>query len=249
MILHLPNIWVLFTITFGILLSATFILRRQGLHFYTMAKVVRKFNMLDLQFAATEKELVNIISGIYDLPVNDNIKSSIPKSSTVLNKLKEQIWVDFIVFIPAFYSTIFLLCMKLTYKMYSFDQGVFHYISFIFYSFALLQVIALILDTIENIYLLHTIHNVENKKKDVNFKPSPLFPYSGFKLLEVFKWGFALTAAVCAISATLYFWLSGFYSEGSIPYFCIVLVEIILFAVATVISPKVNKHSNISSEY
>jgi hypothetical protein len=47
--------------------------------------------------------------------------------------------------------------------------------------------------------------------------------------MEAIKWGTALTATVCALSAICYFWLTGGYSATSLKYAVITLAEIAAF--------------------
>ncbi len=92
---------------------------------------------------------------------------------------------------------------------------------YIFMFFAFLQVVPWVCDIIENIYLLNKI--TEGVKETGRKKHKALL------LMEVTKWGIALTATVCSLSAICYFWLTGQYSPTSFWYLVLILVEIALF--------------------
>jgi hypothetical protein len=49
--------------------------------------------------------------------------------------------------------------------------------------------------------------------------------------MEYFKWGIALVASVCSITALCYFWLARSYDPASLYYLLIIVAEIILFVV------------------
>jgi hypothetical protein len=225
MVLFIPDTWFWFVTAFGVLLTASIIMSIQSRYFYTMDVVVRKFSMMDLELASTPQELTNIINGIYLLPTNGK---STPRPEKVARSLREQIVIDFILFMPAAYGSIFLLCMKVA-SVY--EDG--HIGQIAFSIFAWLQVVAFILDAIENIYLLQKIKP--------QTKPSSKSTHKAYQLLEVFKWGIALVAAVCVFSQLLYFWVSGLYSEDTLPYVLIMTIEIGAFIVLGVFISKLAK--------
>jgi hypothetical protein len=218
--MEISQTWPLFCLLFGVLLLATFIMKVLSWRFYTMDVVVRKFSIVDLEFAATPEELVTIINGIYLLPPPDE-QGVVPDCRRVERALKAQIWVDYFLFMPAAFGSIFLLCMKVAEKMEQSDQFV---LSVVFWVLAWLQFFGFVLDGIENAYLL--------RKIKPGSRPSTPGVHLAFQWLEVLKWGSALVAAVCAVSAILYFWLSGFYSSRSTQYLWVVLLEFAVFVVA-----------------
>ncbi len=71
--------------------------------------------------------------------------------------------------------------------------------------------------------------------------------HHAFRNLEAYKWGIALTGAACAVSAALYFWLSGQYSEKSVFYLWILVTGIIFFIISILIVSK--KAKNIIQNY
>jgi len=215
------------------MLLAAFIMTWQSQYFYTNNQVVIKFNILDLQFAASAKKLVTIINGIYELPPPDK-KSSVPESKKVIKALRGHLWVGFFLFMPAAYGSIFLMCMKLAHKMYFFDHAGFRYISFVFSFLAWLQIVAFLLNAVENIYLLGKIKSTS--------MASSRKVHHAFRYLEAYKWGIALTGAACAVSAALYFWLSGQYSSQSVFYLWVLITAVSLFIISLIaVSKKAKK--------
>jgi hypothetical protein len=211
--------WNYFCIFFGAMLLISFIMSFQSTNFYTMHVVIRKFNIIDLEFPANARELVTLIRGIFLLPAKLSRKS--------LHALRKQLYLDFL-FMPALYGSIFILCMKVSSKMSSFGHGLFAVLAWA-------QCIAWLCDIIEDIYLL--------KKIRPRTKVSKPAVHMAYMALEICKWGIALTASVCSIAAMFYFWLVGRYSGHSIPYLLIVAAEIIVFLIAKKITSKSEKEN------
>jgi hypothetical protein len=209
--------WIYFCIFFGAMLLICFIMSFQSTNFYTMHMVVKKFNIIDLEFPATALELVTLIKGIFLLPVELSKKS--------LHALRQQLYLDFL-FMPALYGSIFLLCMKVSLKMSSFGHRLFAILAW-------LQCIAWLCDIIENIYLLNKIQPQPKQSKPA--------VHVAYLVLEICKWGIALTASVCSIAAMFYFWLVGRYSDHSIQYLLIIAAEIIVIFIAKKITTKSEK--------
>ncbi len=204
----LPNFdnWFLFTVFFSLLLIVLFIMMKQSQHFYTKDPIVRKFSIMELEVPATPKELKNLIKGLYELSPKEAEKSV----AALLSQLK----LDFL-FMPLAYGSIFLLSWRVANKM----QLNFGY--YIFIGFAFLQIVPWVFDIIENVYLINKI------KRDV--KETDEKKHKQYLLMEAAKWGIALTATVCSISAVCYFWLTGNYSSTSFWYLLIFLTETIIF--------------------
>lgn len=199
--------WLDFSIAFGVMLLLTFIMGLQSSNFYTNHVVVRKFSMLDLEFPASRLELVNYIKGIFLLPAD--------LSQKTLRSLKGQLYIDFLFMIAA-YGSVFILCMKVSMKMNSFGIWVFA-------TMAWLQIIALVCDIIENIYLLKKI------------KPEPRIStestYRAIKKLEYCKWIIPLGATVSCLAIMAYLWLLGDYSYNSTEYAVLIIAELAVFFV------------------
>ncbi|MDP4262141.1 MAG: hypothetical protein Q8941_06385 [Bacteroidota bacterium] len=210
--------WPWFCAVFGLLLVITFMMSLQSAHFYTKDNVIYKFSIIDLELPSTPTELVNLIKGLYKLPE--------PLSKKAVSALKGQLYIDFL-FMPCAYGALFLLCMRVSEKMQPAIGAD------IFLVLAWLQGIAWLCDIIENIYLL--------RKIDPNPVLSSHSVHKAYLYMEALKWGIALTAAICAVSIICYFWLSGFYSAGSLRYAGIMAGEIILFLIASMIFLKKNK--------
>jgi hypothetical protein len=180
----------------------------QGKYFLTKDVILRTFNILDLQFASTSQEIVNIIQGIYLLPP--------AKSRKVMNALRAQLYVDFL-FMPAIYGGIFLLCMQVARKM-SLEFG-----ENFFAALAWLQIVSLLCDVFENVYLLNKLHP--------HLKVSATRTHKIFQCVVAIKWGVSLFASVCSIAALFFFWLAGRYSVSTLPYLLVICVELGLFVV------------------
>ena len=202
--LLLENGWLILCFLVGLLLVTRLIMRRQSQHFCTLDVVVRKFSITDLQFAASPREVTNIINGIYALPSEQSEKT--------LRSLRTHLIVDF-VFMPGIYGAIFFACFKTSEKMLSFGEQVFIWL-------ALLQAIAWVLDIVENSYLL--------KKIKPSVVPSSQQMHKTYQWMEVVKWGIALTGAVCSVSALLYFWLIGNYKIESLSYLVVLAIEVVI---------------------
>ncbi len=206
---YITSNWMWFCIAFGMVLVKSFMMRIQSMNFYTQDVVIRRFSIMDLVFPASPLEVVLLIKGIYGLPVKRRKKT--------LQSLKAQLYIDFL-FMPAVYGTIFLACMKVSLVMKSFSGQE------LFADLAWIQILPFICDILENIYLLNKI--------SPNIAPSKQAVHKAFHLLEIIKWGIALTGAICAIAAIVYLWLTGRYSLHSLNYLLILAIEIILFFVA-----------------
>ncbi|HEV2832384.1 MAG TPA: hypothetical protein VGW31_10440 [Hanamia sp.] len=197
--------WMSFCIVFGAMLLLNYLMSFQSKNFYTKHVVIRKFSMLDLEFPASPAELVIYIKGIFQLP------GGLAKKT--LNALRGQLYFDFI-FMLVMYSSIFILCMKVSMKLTSFGHGLFAF-------FAWLLFIPLLCNIVENIYLLNKI-----RPEPVVSKPAV---HKSYQIIQMGKWVIALTAVVCSLAAIFYFWLIGRYSYDSLNYLVIIVAEIIIF--------------------
>jgi hypothetical protein len=203
---HIVDGWIYFCIALAIMMLTSIIMERQSRSFYTRDGALRKFSIMDLQLPASAQELANLIKGIYLLPQEMKEKS--------LRTLKGQLIIDFL-FMPATYGAIFLLCMKVSWKMTgNIGQQIFAILAWA-------QIIAFIFDIIENIYLLGKI------KPDVRASSKSI--HSGYQKIVTLKWALALSATICSLSGIVYFWLVGRYSINSLQYLLIILGEIIVF--------------------
>ncbi len=217
MSLFLAHHWLWLCIATGFVLLLSFVMSRLGNHFYTFDVVVRKFGILDLEFAASAAEIVNIIKGIYLL-------SDKEVSKKALGSLKAQLYVDF-AYMPFAYGAIALLCTGVAGKITAAAGNIFG-------TLAMLQAVAWLLDIIENIYLLQKI------KQTVT--PSTPAVHKAFQMIGVAKWGLALTALVSSLSAILYFWLTGRYTPANLIYALLIIIEMIGFAIAVKLSARKN---------
>ena len=213
MLIH-TDYWTLLCITFGLMLLFTFIMSILSLRFYTHDVVDKKFNIMDLELAATAMELQNLIKGLYKLPQ--------PKSNKAIWALRGHLYIDFLL-MPCAYGSIFILCSLVSTKMQS-DIG-----RNIFLALAWLQLISWIFDIIENIFLLWKINPNPVSKTDLARKKHLDSVHKAFLIMVFLKWGIALTALICAIATISYFWLAGFYSLHTLSYLLIIIGETLLF--------------------
>lgn len=209
MFTHITSNWSLFCILFGGMLLLTFIMRLQSVHFYTRDVVVRKFSIMELELPSTPKELANLVKGLYRLPEEQSMQA--------VRALKSQLYTDFL-FMPFAYGTVLLFCLHAARKMNtSIGTGLFIILAF-------LQLLAWLLDIIENIYLLGKIKPAAEESVPAVHK--------AYLIMECCKWGIALGSTICAVAAFFYFWLIGNYNFGSLIYPLILFGEIILFVLA-----------------
>ncbi len=205
--IHIANGWVLFCISFGLMLATTFIMSRLSRHFYTLDVGVRRFSIMDIEWPASPIEFRNLVAGMFQLPE--------PKRAKAISSFKKHLMIDFL-FMPAVYGSIFLLCMKISLKMSTFGTGFFAFLAWA-------QIVAFLLDIIENIFLF--------KKLKPDLQAFSKSTYKAMQLLEIIKWGLPLFSVICAFSAVLYFWLNGLYDKQSLTYAVVIFVEIALFMV------------------
>ncbi len=204
---QLINFQNLFAVAFGLMLFTTFIMGFFSRDFYTQDVVKKKFSIMDLEIPATQKELANVIRGLYKLPRPEAVKA--------IKALRWHLYIDFL-FMPVAYGAIFLLCMLVSGKMMTY--GI-----YVYSGLAWLQIVPWVCDIIENIYLLSKIR-----------PHSPLSTpgiHKAYLIMEGFKWGIAAAGVIGAISAVCYFWLSTDYETGSLHYLLIIIAEIISFLI------------------
>lgn len=204
------NSWMCFVILVGIALFTSIVMSILARKFRTHYGVTRKFSIMDLEFPSSRRDYHKIINGIYRLP----------DSAKILSALRGNLLVDFL-FMPAIYGLIFILCMNVSTKMES-DWG-----EFGFQLFAWLQLLAWLLDIIENIYMLGHLKEV---KMDQTFVDAPL---RGFKYMVHTKWIIALLGGICSSMVLLCFWLEGEYDQTNLKYLVYLVVEILVALVLT----------------
>jgi hypothetical protein len=192
----IPHTGLYFGIAFAVMLLATWLMGRQGRFFFTKDPIRRKFSILEMEFPAKSYDLENLINGIYMLP-GDAVKT--------IRALRAQFLLDYLLFIPAAYGGVFILCMHLAGDMQT-AMGRYWFIGL-----AWAQVIAFILDYIENTYYWIMI----GKRNLPIPKPTPFGPveksrsFKIMRVLEIIKWGLPLLGFICCVSLLACFWLSG----------------------------------------
>ncbi|HEY0272625.1 MAG TPA: hypothetical protein VGC22_05525 [Chitinophaga sp.] len=203
--------WAFFCITWTVMLVTLLIMNQQARHFYTLDVVLRKFSIFQLEFPASPQELSILIKGIYALPP-DTCKRS-------LRALKGQLYTDFF-YMFGVYGSIHVLCHEL-----AMHAGGVAFTVFIFLSLG--QFLAWACDIVENIYLLQKINN-----KGAASSPGV---HRAYQVLEIVKWGLALTGATLAISTLSYDWLTGQYQLASLPALGVVVLLTMAYAIAAVL--------------
>lgn len=209
------NAWFHFCIAFGGMLLASFIMGRLSNRFYTMDPLKKKVSMLALEFPAKETEVSNILKGIFLLDEEDR-KASI-------SSFRWQIILDFLLFMPCAYGSIFILCNTIAPTLRPTGQNVFMILAYA-------QILCFVLDGIENIYLWSNLKPNAKEASKLTFKL--------MQLLEVLKWGLALIGCVGGLSVICFYWLSGNYNSGSLVYILIFFLEIVVFLMLSKIKTK-----------
>ena len=207
--------WPIFCIIFGVILLLAFMMHLQSNQFYTLDVVKRKFSRIELELPSTPAQIVIIIKGLYQLPAQD--------AATTIRALKAHLKIDFIV-MPLVYGAIGLLCWRVA------NKAAIPLVVNFFMAITYLQVLAWLCDVIENIYLLNKI------KPSVTASSAAV--HKAYVIMEWVKWGIVLIGTTSAIATICYFWLTGNYQSQTLIYVLIVLVEIIIFILATQFSNK-----------
>lgn len=209
------NAWFLFCLAFGGMLLATFIMGRLSNRFYTMDPLKKRVSMLSLEFPAKETEVSNTLKGIFLLEEVDKRAS--------LSSFRWQIILDFLLFMPCAYGSIFILCSTVATTLRPTGADIFMILAYA-------QILCFVLDAIENIYLW------SNLKPDAKAASKATFKL--MQLLEVFKWGLALIGGVGGLSVIFFYWLSGNYNSGSLIYILMFFLEIVAFLLLSKIKTK-----------
>lgn len=243
--IYFSNPWLLFCIAFAVMLTATAIMGRLAEHFYTMDPIKRKFSMLEMEFPDKYSDLEYLVSGI------DNLPDKKERAAT-LKAVRGQLWFDNLMFIPATYGGIFVLCMAVGNKLH-------HYIGKdFFYCLAYLQCLCLVLDYTENTFFFWLLMHHKGEEQIRPAKPGAIASRRAMmapgskppekeatdmrlvrlRILEAFKWGPSLLGAICGFSALAYFWLSGEYSLSSLEYILIPVVALLVMILVNALQPK-----------
>ncbi|MFY0256302.1 hypothetical protein ACDQ55_20370 [Chitinophaga sp. 30R24] len=210
--IYITTTWSWFCLAIAVLLLTTFIMGQLSKQFYTMHIVLRRFSIIDLEFPAFKGEIKEMVKDIYRLDPAE--------SQRTLWALRKHLWVDFL-FMPAAYGSNFLVCMNVAGKLNCSGQT-------FYVALAWAQAIPWILDVIENIYLLNSLHPSVKAFTPIGLK--------AWQWLEKFKWGLSLLGMVSGVSALLYFWLTGRYLTSSLPYLAILIGEVLVFIIISLLS-------------
>lgn len=210
--------WMSFCIAVAFVIAFAYLMQIIARSFITRDVLRKSFGIFDLEFAASELELNNLLRGINKLEP--------PQAKKVFRALRTHLYVDFL-FMPAAYGALFIACMLVANKM--------PLPGLVFFSIlAWLQAAAWVSDIVENIYLLKKIRQHENQS--LQGAGTNFFPL--FQALQIIKWGAALLALVCVLSSLMYFWIAGFYSPGTLKYILIFASEVLVFGILCVLPAK-----------
>ncbi len=227
----IPHAWTLFCVCFGLMLVAMFIMGRQSRHFYSVRRTVRRrFSIMDLEFPVSYEEQRMLVQGIDQL--NDS-----NESKRAISALRWQLITDYLLYMPATYGGIFILCNSLSLRP---DIGTLgHYF---FATLALGQVLAFLLDAIENAVFLRIIAQRALPLKNT---PADKKRYAGYhrwlQALEYIKFGLAMLGAVCGFSALSYYWLQGAYSGNDWIAVLVLPAEVMLYGFVNGLAAKSDK--------
>jgi hypothetical protein len=203
------SIAILFFAAYILMLVTAAIISALGRRFMTHRYTDRAFDIIDLEFPVNAKEMQTVINGIYRL--------SPEKSESSSRALKTQLLIDFL-FMPAAYGTVFLMCWVAA-----------HYVpawwSAFFQAIAWVQLLALLCDVCENIFLLNHIHPYEEKDSIKNYRLYQFFVYT--------KWLTVLIGVVCGCAGFAYLLFSGAFPTRWYFYLLAVMVAAILGIIAS----------------
>lgn len=215
----IPHAWILFCICFGLMLVAMLIMGRQGRNLYTVRRTVRRrFSVMDLEFPESYEEQRKLVQGITRLKAPT-------EAAHALKALRGQILTDYLLYMPATYGGIFILCYTLSCRG---DIGTYGHHFFL--ALAIAQLVAFLLDAVENLVFLRLIamRNIPLKDTEADRKRYGSY-HRGLQLLELVKWGAATLGAVCGFSALCYYWLQGAFSDGDWIAALVLAAEVMLY--------------------
>ncbi|PUZ26059.1 hypothetical protein DCC81_17615 [Chitinophaga parva] len=212
--------WMLFFITWSIMLVSMLIMNHQARNFYTLDVVLRQFSIFQLEFPASNKELPNLIQGIYALPE--------PMRTRSLRALKGQLYTDFL-YMPGVYLSIHILCHEVSRTQHGWGFALFTFLS-------MGQFISWLCDIIENFYLLRKIRRRGPAISRLEHK--------AYQLMELVKWGLALAGAGLGASMLVYAWLLGTVRAESLRVLGWVIVATVVYGVLNAVFNKQREPDN-----
>ena len=185
-----------FIAALAVVFLSSWLMGRQSRYLFTKDPIRRRFSLFEMQFPAKSFDLENLINGIYQLPAD---------AARTVRALRMQFVLDYLLFIPAAYGGLFVLCMHLAGGMQT-AMG-----RYWFLGLAWAQIVPFILDYIENTYFW-----IMTGRRNIPVpRPTPFHPpqtspsFKAMQVLELFKWGLPLLAFACCLSLLAYLWLSG----------------------------------------
>jgi hypothetical protein len=212
MLPHVPHLWYWFAGAFALAMITGVIMSRMSRAFcYLRGIAVTRFSIMDLEFPGSPASIPDIVRGMNALPPEQRSRSR--------RALRGNLLLDFL-FMAGIYPAIFLICIHCAKQMR--DNGVGEAI---FSTLAALQLVAWIIDILENFYLLRKLAKPGLSRKWV---------HKGYRLLVQGKWVIATIAGIGALSNLSYSWISGSFQNGFM-YFGTVLLGLIAITLIVMI--------------
>ncbi len=225
--INIAHPWFYFCCALAVMLFSTLLMGAASKWFFSKDPLRRSFSILELEFPSNEHDLKSLLDGIFTLPED---------AGKTVNALRKHTFLDSLLFIPATYGGIFILCMQVAGRLTD------SWLANLFIFFAWAQVASALLDYIENAHILLLLKRAKERaahpqprQHQDDFqalkieKPSATFIF--MQWLELFKWGFALIGATIGFSALAFFWINGTYTPESLQYVFYFLGEVGLFIV------------------
>ena len=201
----IENWWPFFTALFLLFLVTSLWMAKVAKHFVLPSS--KHFSIFDLELPPSEKSFTILLQDI-------------GKDAEARKSLKQHLLIDFL-FMPAAYLGIALLCFKTSLKMASIGK-------WLFLILAAAQLIAWLLDVIENIYLWRKVSKPPVGLPETNTEKTKA--YTSFQFIVKTKFTIAFTGTVCSVFGLLYYWIIGDYQKEALPWLGGLVLLVIVFS-------------------
>lgn len=180
---------------------------RHGMYFIRWTR--RYFSILDIEFPSSDRYYTTIMTSINRLK-NDGFGSGEP-DDLPYRSLRKNVLLDF-VFIWFAYGCVALMCLHVVWDL--------EWAPWWFEKLAALQGVALLLDMIENGFILHTMKRpdffLSGREGQASRKKSAA-AFNLYRSVVLLKWTFVLAGVFLSIGVVLYtFLFTGYYSRGEV---------------------------------
>ncbi|UYQ95059.1 hypothetical protein MKQ68_08120 [Chitinophaga horti] len=197
------NLWFYFAICFTLFLITSYVMSRIAKQFcICKAGANVPFSIMDLELPVSERELVNMV-----LTMPDTAKRAV----------RRHLAADYL-FMLAVYPGIALLCCIAADRMKP-SVG-----AWFFWALAALQIVPWLFDVMENSYLARKL----NKPVVDEQRPKA---FHRFVWRVQAKFVIAVTGAITAVFALLYYWLTADFNPDTPWYLLFMLAESLLFVI------------------